>query len=96
MPPRAHDDSPDPSVDWVSASDISSRAYCARAFFLARVRHVAPDAVARPRLKQGTEHHRTHGRTYAQQVRTKHTALVILAGTMLLAFVLWLLSRSHL
>jgi hypothetical protein len=57
----------DPDVDWVSASEIAAYEYCARAYWLERVRQVERGAAVDSRLAAGEAHHRAHGRRVAWQ-----------------------------
>ena len=80
-------------VDWVSASEVGSAAYCERMLWLTKVQHLRPDAAGQARLKAGTERHHEHGVKVDTERRVKQAALLVLAGTMLVAFLLWLFLR---
>jgi hypothetical protein len=70
---------------WVSASDIGSFDYCARAYWLERVQIVERPEGTGSRLVAGTAHHRAHGRRVAWQHRLVRTAVVLLCcGVVLL------------
>ena len=68
----------------VRASDLSSWAYCGRAWWLANVQgeaHQEPD-----RLTYGAVAHLRHGRSVVRARRLQQLALVMLALAALLAF----------
>jgi hypothetical protein len=72
---------------WVSASDIGTYEYCARAYWLERVQRVRrPDGTG-SRLTMGTAHHRAHGRRVAWQGRLVRTAVALLSAGLVLLLV---------
>ena len=79
--------------DLIRASEIGQHAYCARAWWLARVKgYRSANVVA---LRRGTARHRRHGRAVVGYHRLRRLALglLLLAG---LALVAWLLlSLGH-
>jgi hypothetical protein len=69
----------------VSASEIGTHEYCARAYWLERVQRTTRPAGTNSRLADGTGHHRAHGRRVAWQRRlTGVAAALICAGVLLL------------
>ena len=75
--------------DIIRASEIGQYAYCARAWWLARVKGL-PSANA-AQMRAGTEQHRTHGRSVERFRRLRRIAIaLVLAGALLLAA--WLLA----
>jgi hypothetical protein len=69
----------------VSASEIGTYEYCARAYWLERVQRTERPAGKNSRLTAGTGHHRAHGRRVAWQRRlTGAAAALICAGVLLL------------
>ena len=61
--------------DIIRASEIGQYAYCARAWWLARVRGVSPANVAE--MKAGTEHHRRRAHS-VQRLRRARWIVVML------------------
>lgn len=79
--------------DVIRASELSQYAFCARAWWLGRVKGLRSANAAA--MQGGTEQHRTHGRRVAsaQRLRTLAVALLVLAALILAAAVLtWLLA----
>ena len=74
----------------VRASEIGQYAYCARAWWFARVKGYRSAHVAA--MRQGTARHGVHGRAVEgyHLLRRLAVALIVLAGLLLLA---WLLVR---
>ena len=71
----------------IRASEISQYAYCARAWWLGRVRgYRSANLVA---MRQGEERHRAHGRTVVGYHRLRWIALALLALAAVL-IVAWL------
>jgi hypothetical protein len=69
----------------VSASEIGTYEYCARAYWLERVTRTKRPAGTNSRLTGGTGHHQAHGRRVAWQRRlTGAAAALICAGALLL------------
>ncbi|MFI5248502.1 MAG: hypothetical protein ACHQTF_00955 [Gemmatimonadales bacterium] len=69
----------------MSASEIGTYEYCARAYWLQRVQRIERPAGTGSRLADGTGHHRAHGRRVAWQRRLARAAVaLILAGILLL------------
>jgi hypothetical protein len=64
------------SYSWIRASEIADYVYCRRAWWLRRVRSVAPANVAQ--LRAGTRHHERHGRLVQRSVWTRRLAYVAL------------------
>jgi hypothetical protein len=71
----------------VSASEIGSYEYCARAYWLERVQHTVRPAAAGSRLTDGTGHHRAHGRRVAWQRRLVRAAVMLVCGAILVLVV---------
>jgi hypothetical protein len=72
-------------ADWVSASEIGTFEYCARAYWLERVHVVERTEGTGSRLAAGTVHHQAHGRRVAWQRRLVWMAVALLcAGSLLL------------
>jgi len=75
--------------DIIRASEIGQYAYCARAWWLARVKGLTSANVAE--MRAGTEQHRAHGRSVERFRRLRRIAIaLVLAGALLLAA--WLLA----
>jgi hypothetical protein len=69
----------------VSASEIGTYEYCARAYWLERAKRTARPVGTSSRLTDGTGHHRAHGRRVAWQRRlTGAAAALLCAGVLLL------------
>ena len=78
----------------VRASDIGLYAFCARAWWLARVQDATHDDPAR--LAQGTATHAAHGAQVRRIAQARRAAILLIAvgGLLLLAvFAMLLLSR---
>ena len=77
-----------PRDDIIRASEIAQYAYCARAWWLSRVKGYRSANVAA--MRRGTVQHRTHGRAVESYhlLRRLAVALIVLAGVFL---VIWLL-----
>lgn len=76
---------PSPSPDWVSASEIASYSYCARAYWLERVVALERSSEDAERLEAGQAEHAAHGRRVALGqwlVRVAILLLVLAAGLM--------------
>ena len=70
---------------WVSASEIGTYEYCARAYWLERVERTERRTGTGSRLADGTGHHWAHGRRVAWQRRLAGAAAaLIFAGVLLL------------
>jgi hypothetical protein len=74
--------------DVIRASEIGQYAFCARAWWLGRVRGYRSTNVAA--MRQGTARHRCHGRTVAGYHLLQRLALALIALAVL-ALVAWLL-----
>jgi hypothetical protein len=74
--------------DVIRASEIGQYAFCARAWWLGRVRGYRSTNVAA--MRQGTARHRGHGRTVAGYHLLQRLALALIALAVL-ALVAWLL-----
>jgi len=72
--------------DIIRASEIGQYAYCARAWWLARVKGLPSTNVAQ--MQAGSEQHRLHGRSVERFHRLRRVALVLLllAGALLVAW----------
>ncbi len=79
-----------PSNDWVSPSDIAAYTYCARAYWLERVRHFDRTGAGTERLEIGQSQHQLHGRRVAAQRWLVRLAIVLLVGA---AGLMWVASR---
>jgi len=79
--------------DIIRASEIGQYAYCARAWWLARVKGL-PSANA-AEMRAGTELHRAHGRSVERfhRLRRIATAFLLLAGLLLASWLLLALVR---
>jgi CRISPR/Cas system-associated exonuclease Cas4 (RecB family) len=77
-----------PRDDIIRASEIAQYAYCARAWWLGRVKGYRSANVAA--MRQGTVRHRTHGRAVEgyHLLRRLAVALIVLAGVVLVAWLL--------
>jgi CRISPR/Cas system-associated exonuclease Cas4 (RecB family) len=77
-----------PRDDIIRASEIAQYAYCARAWWLGRVKGYRSANVAA--MHQGTARHRTHGRAVEgyHLLRRLAVALIVLAGVVLVAWLL--------
>ena len=62
--------------DIIRASEIGQYAYCARAWWLARVKGLPSANVAE--MRAGTEQHRLHGRSVERFYRLRRLAVVLL------------------
>jgi hypothetical protein len=79
--------------DLIRASEISQYAFCARAWWLARVKGYPSANVAA--MREGTARHRAHGRgvVTAYRLRRLAVALLLLAGAILAAaLVMWIIA----
>jgi hypothetical protein len=74
-------------TNWVSASEIGSYEYCARAYWLEQVQHTERPAANGSRLADGTGHHRAHGRRVAWQRRLVRAAVVLVCAAILVLVV---------
>ena len=93
-PPTAGIDSRLPTgVEWVAASDLSTYCYCAKLYYLSKVRHERPNAEGAARLKAGVVHHHEHGVKYDRQLRFKRWATAGLAIVLVMIFLAWLYIR---
>ena len=72
----------------IRASEISQYAFCARAWWLGRVRGYRSTNLAA--MRQGEERHRAHGRAVVGYHRLRWTALALLSLAAIL-IVAWLL-----
>ncbi len=74
--------------DIIRASEIAQYAYCARAWWLGRVKGYRSANVAA--MQRGTARHRRHGRTVEgyHRLRRLAVALLVLAGIALAAWLL--------
>ena len=70
------------SDDWIRASEISNFVYCQRAWWLQRVRQVAPTNIRE--LKTGMQFHQQHGRLVTRAVWTRRLAYTLLFFVMAL------------
>lgn len=75
--------------DWVSASDIGTFAFCARAYALGKVQKVYPGTAGEQRLRRGVSAHGRHARWYNAQRRLASLGRRLLL-LMVLAAMLWL------
>jgi hypothetical protein len=78
------------SDDWVSPSDIATYTYCARAYWLERVRRLVRTGEGTGRLEIGQLEHQAHGRRVSTQRWLVRLAIVILIAA---AGVMWAASR---
>ena len=85
--------SPDSAPPVIRASEVAQYAYCARAWWLGRVRGYRSTNMAA--MRQGAARHRTHGRAVVGYHFLRRTAvfLLVLAGALLLAWLLLSLGR---
>lgn len=75
-------------IEWVSASDIGAYVYCARAYWLQKVRGQEMTEQAQERLQQGTDKHHEHGVKYDRQLQIARIGKwVLIAG--LIVGVFW-------
>jgi hypothetical protein len=77
----------------IRASDIGQYTYCARAWWLGRVKgHRSANVAA---MRQGTKRHRAHGRLVERYhlLRRVAMALIVLAAVALIAWLLLSLGR---
>lgn len=75
--------------DWVSASDIGTFAFCARAYALGKVQKVYPGKAGEARLWSGVAAHGRHGHWYGAQRLLRTLGRLILWGALVVAL-LWL------
>jgi len=75
--------------DIIRASEIAQYAFCARAWWLGRVKGYRSTNVAA--MQQGTARHQAHGRAVVGYHRLRWLALALL-GLAALALLAWLLS----
>jgi CRISPR/Cas system-associated exonuclease Cas4 (RecB family) len=77
-----------PRDDIIRASEIAQYSYCARAWWLGRVKGYRSANVAA--MRQGTAQHRTHGRAVESYHLLRRLAVVLigLAGVFLVAWLL--------
>ncbi len=77
----------------VRASELGQYAYCARAWWLARVQGIPPANISQ--LQAGLAHHRAHGRRVltSRRLRWLAVGLLVLAAATLGAFLI--LSLGH-
>ena len=80
-------------IDWVAASDLSTYCYCAKLYYLSKVRHERPNAEGAARLKAGIVYHHEHGVRYDRQLRLKRWGMFGLAAIMVMGFLAWLYIR---
>ena len=78
------------SDDWVSPSDIATYTYCARAYWLERVRGVERTSGGAGQLEVGRFQHDVHGRRVVLQRWLVRLAVVLLLGAVGL---IWAASR---
>jgi hypothetical protein len=71
----------------VSASEIGTYEYCARAYWLEHVQRTARPPGTSSRLTDGTGHHRAHGRRVAWQRRLAGAAAALICAGVLLLLV---------
>jgi hypothetical protein len=71
----------------VSASEIGSYEYCARAYWLERVQRTERPAATGSRLADGTGHHRAHGRRVAWQRHLVRAAVALVVAAILVLVV---------
>ena len=71
--------------DWVSASDIGTYAFCARAYALGKVQKVYPRKAGQQRLRCGVSEHGRHGRRYALQRFLRRLGRMLLLAAILFA-----------
>jgi CRISPR/Cas system-associated exonuclease Cas4 (RecB family) len=73
--------------DIVRASEIGQYAYCARAWWLARVKGLPSSNVAQ--MQAGSEQHQLHGRSVEgyHRLRRVALALLLLASALLVAWI---------
>lgn len=64
------------SYHWIRASEIGDYVFCRRAWWLKRVRGVAPQNVRQ--LEAGTAHHQQHGRLVQRSIWAKRAAYAVL------------------
>lgn len=83
---------PQEDIDWVSASDIGSYVYCARAFWLQKVQDEQVGQEARERLEEGTQKHHEHGVRYDRQRQVARVGKWILLAAALIG-ALWVVSH---
>lgn len=85
--------SPDSAPSIIRASEIAQYAYCARAWWLGQVKGYRSTNVAA--MRQGTARHRTHGRAVVgyHLLRRAAVVLLVLAGVLLVAWLLLSLGR---
>ena len=70
--------------DWVSASEIGAYEYCARAYWLERVRGIERTVGVVGRLARGIVRHAQHGRRVAMQQWLVRVAIVLLIAAALI------------
>lgn len=75
-------------IDWVSASEIGMYVYCARLYWLAKVKGLSPGGEGEERLREGVRHHHQHGMRYDWQRVLRKAGLWLLAATVLAAVLL--------
>ena len=82
-----------PADDVIRASEIGQYAYCARAWWLGRVRGLPSAHVVE--MRRGTAGHRAHGRSVERyhQLRRLALSLIVLAAVALLAWAVLSLGR---
>jgi CRISPR/Cas system-associated exonuclease Cas4 (RecB family) len=74
--------------EWVRASELAQYAYCARAWWLQRVKGFQPENVAA--LDQGLALHHAHGRSVAATSHWRRWAYGLLAiAALCVVLVLW-------
>lgn len=82
-------------IEWVSASDIGSYVYCARAFWLQKVRDQNVSQEAQERLQKGTDKHHEHGVQYDWQLQIARIGKwILIAG--LIVGVIWAILQLNL
>ena len=77
--------------DLIRASEISQYAFCARAWWLGRVKGYRSANVAA--MREGTARHRAHGRDVVKTYRLRRLAVALLllaAAILIAALLLWL------
>jgi hypothetical protein len=93
MPNRRDEDRMSRGDDIIRASEIAQYAFCARAWWLGQVKGYRSANVSA--MRRGTARHRAHGRTVESYHRLRRLAagLLVLAGVVLVAWLLLSLGR---
>ena len=78
----------------IRVSEIGQYSYCARAWWLARVRGLPPRNVGE--LENGQTEHHSHGRTVISYHRLRRWAYLLLISAALIGLLLlWLVARGY-